>query len=281
MKIISQLETTPRRIYTGCIGYFSPDRKAEFNVAIRTALIDQETGQAEYGVGGGVVWDSLNDDEYAEALLKAQVLTEPRSDFSIFETMLWTPEEGFFLSKKHILRMADSAEYFGFSFSEDKLEKYLDSLSASFKMPQRVRITLDRSGELAAHTSEYAPQNTPFRVRLAAAPIDSSDVFLFHKTTRRQIYEDALAVPQMYNDVLLHNQNGELTEFTIGNLVVDMAGQRYTPPIECGVLPGTYRAFLLDTRQITERTIKVDELQQCRKIYLINSVRKWVEVEFA
>ncbi len=105
MLIISELETTPRKIYTGSIGYIAPQRKAKFNVAIRTALIDRETQTAEYGVGGGIVWDSESGDEYAEALLKARVLTESSPQFSLLETMLWTPDEGFFLREKHIARL--------------------------------------------------------------------------------------------------------------------------------------------------------------------------------
>lgn len=80
MQIISTLETTPRRIYTGCIGFISPDH-TQFNVAIRTVLIDKEIGQAEYGVGGGIVWDSVSGDEYVECQIKARVLTTNRPDF--------------------------------------------------------------------------------------------------------------------------------------------------------------------------------------------------------
>jgi para-aminobenzoate synthetase/4-amino-4-deoxychorismate lyase len=116
MKIIAELETTPRRIYTGSIGYIAPNRKAKFNVAIRTARIDREAQRAEYGVGGGLVWDSTSADEYAEALLKARVLTDLQPEFSLLETILWTPEEGFFLLEKHIARMQDSANYFGIQF---------------------------------------------------------------------------------------------------------------------------------------------------------------------
>ncbi|NTW12279.1 MAG: aminodeoxychorismate synthase component I, partial [Anaerolineales bacterium] len=120
MKIIAELETTPRKIYTGSIGYIAPSRKATFNVAIRTALVDRETQTAGYGVGGGIVWDSTSTDEYAEALLKAHVLTGSTPQFSLLETMLWTPDEGFFLCEKHIARVLDSAEYFSFPISDDQ-----------------------------------------------------------------------------------------------------------------------------------------------------------------
>ena len=90
-------------------------------MAIRTALIDRENKTAEYGVGGGIVWDSTSTDEYNEALLKAHVLMEHPLEFSLIETMLWTPEDGYFLREKHIERMRDSADYFDFPFSKEKL----------------------------------------------------------------------------------------------------------------------------------------------------------------
>ena len=81
MKIIADLETTPRGVYTGAIGYLTPDRSAQFNVAIRTVTIDREAGQAEYGVGGGIVWDSDAADEYRECEIKTRVLTSQPIEF--------------------------------------------------------------------------------------------------------------------------------------------------------------------------------------------------------
>jgi para-aminobenzoate synthetase/4-amino-4-deoxychorismate lyase len=77
---------------------------------------------------------------------------------------------------------------------------------------------------------------------------------------------------------LLFNEHGELTEFTIGNLVVEINGHLFTPPLSCGLLAGTFRAHLMETGQITERTIHVEELKDCSKIFLVNSLRKWLRV---
>ena len=81
-----------------------------------------------------------------------------------------------------------------------------------------------------------------------------------------------------YDDALLYNERNELTEFTIGNLVIEMAGKLYTPPVSCGLLAGTFRAHLLETGQVEQRIIRVEELADCSKIFLVNSVRKWQEV---
>ncbi|MFN8386232.1 MAG: aminodeoxychorismate synthase component I [Anaerolineales bacterium] len=312
MRIISELETTPRKMYTGSIGYIAPQRKAKFNVAIRTALIDRETHTAEYGVGGGIVWDSESGDEYEEALLKARVLTESPPQFSLLETMLWTPDEGFFLRDKHIARLLDSAEYFNFPISprwsssparaertlsegeveveasrdvsrpplpKETLETYLNEISSQFTSPQRVRLLIDKFGEIQIENAPFESVVKTLRVHLANKPINSNDAFLFHKTTHRAVYENAKKDFPDYDDVLLFNERDELTEFTIGNLVVKMDGNLYTPPISCGLLSGTFRAHLLETGQVAERVIRVDEIKKCAKIFLVNSVRKWQRVE--
>jgi para-aminobenzoate synthetase / 4-amino-4-deoxychorismate lyase len=303
MRIISELETTPRKIYTGSIGYIAPNRKATFNVAIRTALIDRETQTAEYGVGGGIVWDSTSTDEYAEALLKARVLTESPPKFSLLDTMLWTPEEGFFLREKHLARLLDSAEYFDIPISRDQrwlssparssqgvskppipkeiIETYLDEISSQFTSPQRVRLFLDKNGNFNYEAKSFQPTDNdlPMKVRLAKEPVSSGNVFLFHKTTHREIYDTARKDLPGCDDVLLYNEHGELTEFTIGNLVVEMDGRLYTPPVSCGLLAGTFRAFLLESGQVEEKVLRLDELENCTRIFLINSVRKMQLVE--
>jgi para-aminobenzoate synthetase/4-amino-4-deoxychorismate lyase len=281
MRIIQELEATPRRIYTGSIGYISPLRKALFNVAIRTALIDREFQQAEYGVGGGIVWDSTGADEYAEALLKARVLTEQPPEFSLLETMLWTPEAGFYLLDRHLARMLDSADYFDISTSKEKLEEYLGQMSAKFTSAQRVRLLLEKSGALKSEAVPFqaAQVDQTLNICLSKEPVDSSNVFLLHKTTQRDIYDSARKDSPDCDDVLLYNELGELTEFTIGNLVVELQGKLFTPPTSCGVLPGTFRAHLMETGQVLERVISVEQLKDYTEIFRVNSIRRWQRVQ--
>ena len=80
-------------------------------------------------------------------------------------------------------------------------------------------------------------------------------------------------------DVLLWNDQNEITEFTIGNAVVELEGKLYTPPVHCGLLAGTFREKLLKEGVVEERIIYVDELKTCSNIYLINSVRQWIPVK--
>ena len=302
MRIISELETTPRNIYTGSIGYMAPDRKATFNVAIRTVWIDRQAQKAEYGLGGGIVWDSTDRDEYEEALLKARVLTEVLPEFSLLETMLWTPTTGFFLREKHVARLLDSANYFDFPIlspwsstpagpsrdvsravlPKEIIESYLDEISSKFTSLQRVRLLLDKNGNLTSETKSFdsSEENRPWTVCLAKKSINSNDVFLFHKTTYRDVYEAARKDFPEYDDILLYNERRELTEFTLGNIVVEMEGKLYTPPVSCGLLAGTFRAYLVERDQVQERVIRAEELKDCSNVFLVNSVRQWQEVHF-
>ncbi len=280
MNIIAQLENSPRGVYTGCIGYLSPGRKAQFNVAIRTVSIDAATGQAQYGVGGGIVWDSTAADEYDEALLKARVITRKHPPFDLLETLRWTRDEGFFLRERHLSRLRDSALYFGFPYDEAPILRLLDELVASFSgTPHRVRLLLHPDGAINPQATPLPP--TPprlWRAQLAAQPVHSSDVFLYHKTTQRDVYEQARATHPETDETLLFNERGELTEFTIGNLVAEIDGQFFTPPVTCGLLPGTLRAELLEKGQIDERILQPADLSRASRLFLINSVRGWQEI---
>ncbi len=280
MRIIKELETTPRRIYTGCIGYFTPERRAQFNVAIRTVLVDRAEERGEYDVGGGIVWDSDSGAEYGECQTKARVLTERRPEFSLLETLLWTPGEGYFLLAHHLRRLFASALYFDFPADLNAIDMELCAAARSFPpRPHRVRLLVDRHGSVTVQPfvlAETAPA-APARIKLAVEPVDSSNPFLYHKTTHRQVYERARADCPHCDDVLLCNERGEITETCIANVVVELEGSLFTPPVSSGLLAGTFRDWLLAQGKIKERVITVDEVKQSQKIYLINSIRKWRE----
>ncbi len=287
MEIIRELESTPRKIYTGAIGIISPNRKAQLAVAIRTVLIDKRNGTAEYGTGGGVTWGSTAEGEYEECFVKARVLTDVRPSFELFETMLFARDEGFFLLDEHMERLKQSAAYFDLPLQENELMRMIARLKQDLpRLKDDLRVRLDLHNDGAATFALRglrrglggglgAASDEPVQVKFAASPVDSSNVFLYHKTTFRKVYDDALASVTDCDDVILWNERGESTEATIANIVVERDGEFVTPPVECGLLAGTFRNSLLKEGKVKERVIMKNELQRASKLFLINSVRKW------
>jgi para-aminobenzoate synthetase/4-amino-4-deoxychorismate lyase len=281
MEIIKELEPQARGIYTGSIGYIAPGNQASFNVAIRTVVIDRLNNKATYGVGGGIVWDSEADQEYQEAFLKAQVLVRRQPSFELLETIRWSEEKGYFLLDLHLQRLAQSAEYFNFPVNITNTRELLDDLVSDFSGPTRVRLLVDKYGGtyLESFPLQTAGQGRPLRVALAAEPVSADNIWLFHKTTFRKVYEEARASRPEAEEVILWNEAGEVTEGTISNIVLDLDGRLVTPPVTCGLLNGTFRQHLLQQGQIHEERISLGDLHRCRKVYLINSVRLWQEAE--
>jgi para-aminobenzoate synthetase / 4-amino-4-deoxychorismate lyase len=279
-QIIAELEPIPRGIYTGCIGYMSPGRIAQFNVAIRTAVVDRLANTAEYGAGGGIVWDSEGDDEYTEALLKTRVLEAKQPEFSLLETILWNPEDSFFILDDHIQRLKDSAAYFSCPIDVRRIYALLQERMVEFSgKRQKIRLLLSANGSVHIENIPLDPDGTkrPVRLRLSRKAVDPSDIFLYHKTTNRTTYESALREFPDFDDVLLTNNRGEVTESCTSNVVVELDGKLLTPSVDSGLLPGVFRASLIKEGRISECTIKIADLDYCTRIYLINSVRKWRE----
>jgi para-aminobenzoate synthetase/4-amino-4-deoxychorismate lyase len=277
MQIITATETRPRRIYTGTFGWLAPGRQAHFNVAIRTVLIDQLHKCATYGVGAGITWDSDSADEYRECLDKAAVLSRPGVDFALIETLRWTPNKGYFLLPEHMARLQASAEYFDIACCGEHVNNYLQALTGNFPAtPQRVRFLLHNDGRMDSTFATIDPAlSTPLKICLARQPVDSRNAWLYHKTTQRRMYEIRLAEAEEVDEVVLWNERGEVTECCTANLVVCISGKLVTPPVNCGLLAGTYRDFLLKRGILTEQILTPDDLLNTSRIFLINAVRKW------
>ncbi len=274
MRQIAALEDSPRGVYCGAIGWAGPGDRATFSVAIRTAVFHRETGDLEYGVGGGITWDSTPDDEYQEALAKAAVLTARRPAFELLETLRL--EEGrYTLLERHLARLDESARYFDVPLCPTRVRDALAAFAATRASGVwRARLLVSLEGAVRVESAEFsAPPALPARVALARAPVRSDDPFLFHKTTHRAVYDTRRADRPDAFDVLLWNEAGELTEFTTGNLVVEIDGEAWTPPRACGLLAGCLRAELLERGEIRERVLTVADLARATRLWYVNSVR--------
>ncbi len=279
MGLIRDLEPTPRGIYCGTIGTLDPGRQARFNVAIRTVWLDRATGRGEYGVGGGIVWDSTAEAELAECQQKALVLNHALPAFHLLETMLYEPARGFLLLERHLARLGRSAAHFGFACDLPRLRAALEPPPDAG--PSRVRLTVGEDGTPLVEWLPFdpAPPVRPWRLAWTRQPVDSREPLLYHKTTARSLYDAARAEHPEANDVLLVNERGEVTESGLANLVVLLDGQLLTPPVTCGLLPGVYREWALAHGLIREQTLTPAEVKRAERLFLINSVRRFVEAE--
>jgi para-aminobenzoate synthetase / 4-amino-4-deoxychorismate lyase len=277
MDIIRELEPFPRGIYTGTIGFIRPGGDCVFNVAIRTVVLDSITGVATFGVGGGITIDSTAEREYDECLLKSSFLTTPIPHFRLLETILVENTE-FFLLNRHLARLEASAGYFDFHFPEKQILTELESALARCGSERwKIRLLLSKVGEVEIEAIQLRGASPePLRVALAAQPVDSSNKFLFHKTTNRLVHDRAMEQRPECDDVILWNEREEITESSVANVVLSVDGELFTPPQDSGLLAGTFREELLAEGKIRERIISVEDLRQASSFFLINSVRKWI-----
>jgi para-aminobenzoate synthetase/4-amino-4-deoxychorismate lyase len=292
MQLLATIEEQPRGVYTGAIGFFSREQTV-FSVAIRTLELDG--GDGKMGVGSGIVIDSDGAGEFRECLLKAEFLTRSAQSlpqcFSLVETMLW--KDGFPLIELHLDRFEDSAHYFAFRCDraaiKASLKEYATGFFAAHGTPSRkVRLLLHSDGTFHIIDELLPDSPTPARVRIAAQRIhssidpridpriDPSNAMYFHKTTHRPVYAEALkAATQLgYDDVIFMNLRGEVTEGAIHNIFVEKNGRLFTPPIECGLLPGVYRRHMLETHpNLVERILHLEDVLQADAVYITNAVR--------
>ncbi len=206
------------------------------------------------------------------------------ADASLLESLLWRPEDGYFLLPEHLARMQRGAAHFGVPLDLTATDEALRGCAASLVAAGaagawKVRLLVDATGA-ASTTHEPAKSNLPVRAALAASPVDGDDALLRHKTTARAVYDTALASVRhlAVQDVLLWNERRELTETTSANLVLHLGGVLVTPHVDSGLLAGTFREALLRQGAIREAVVPLADLAQATDIWLVNSVRRWCRV---
>ncbi|MCD7059727.1 aminodeoxychorismate synthase component I [Pelagibacterium xiamenense] len=279
MEVIDAVETEPRGLYTGSIGWFAPDGDFCLNVAIRTAVIGPD-GAGEIGIGGGIVADSQCENEYAEALLKMQFLSDKAEPVCLIETMLWTRDEGIYLLGRHLDRLSTSARYFAIPFDEAILRARIEEWARAAPGDRyRVRLTLHETDGLDLAATELpSPPDAPAPFRFAIAPerLHSENLWQAHKTTNRAFYDTPRQIAHAargVDEVVFLNERGEIAEGSITTVFVESGSTLLTPPLSVGILPGTLRAELLATGRAKEAVLTLDDLECATAIYLGNSVR--------
>ena len=279
MEIIRKLEGHPRGVYCGAIGHVSPGREAAFSVAIRTAVVDAATGEAELGIGSGITWDSDAGGELSECLDKGAFLTRDSREFSLIES-LRLDQQVYLLLERHLRRLAGSAAYFRFSLDADALRDRLQKLAHGLSGVHKVRVLLASDGDITLESqpiSEADIAAPPAEITISQHRFNSSDPFLYHKTTRRALYDDQLETHPGCYDVIYLNERDEITEGSFNTIVISLKGELLTPALDGGLLPGVLRAELLEVGAVCEAVLRLDDLQAADSIWLVNSVRGWRE----
>jgi len=283
MEIIRDLEQEPRGVYCGAIGYLSPGREAVFSVAIRTVVLDMAAQTGELGLGSGITWDSEAGAEYRECLTKGDFLQREPPGLGLIETVR-CDSDGFLLLERHLRRLATSAAYFGFRHDSGSLRIRLAELRKKLRGVHKVRILLAAEGEPALEAEPLAQppsSDSPGMIAVAHMRVDSSDPFLFHKTTRRERYDEERRRYPDCVDVVFLNERGEVTEGSYNNIVISRHGELLTPALSCGLLPGVLREELIEAGGIREAVLTPADLQDADTLWLINSVRGWRECKLA
>lgn len=284
MELIRDYETEPRGVYCGAIGHIAPTGEALFNVVIRTPVIFRD-GQGEMGIGSGVVYDSVGAKEYAECLLKMKFLTDPPKAFELIETLLYKPGEGYWLLDGHMKRLAASAAYFGYAYDEEDVRSALGRAVRGREGERlRVRLLLAEDGTVSVTATEQPAQapDAVMRVAVSNTRLDSTNAFLFHKTTRRELYDlewQHYAETLAADEVVYLNERGEVAEGSRTNVFIERGGKLLTPPLASGLLPGVFRASLIESGKAEEAVLSLSDLADADVIYVGNSVRGLVKAE--
>ncbi len=296
MQIIDELEKDRRGVYTGAIGYFGPDGVAAFSVPIRTVRLNGKSG--EMGIGAGITHDSVSEEEWDESLLKGEFLTHSKPDFQLFETILYTPGDGYYLLREHLERLQKGARYFKFFCDTERIRRRLLLEKEKFPArPHRVRVELRKDGGISVDSSPCdagkcfeLPANAlnsksvlPKRkIAFSNEKVATENPWCFHKTTMRKLYNEEYLRAQESGlfDVVFCNTRGEVTEGCITNVVICVEGVYKTPPVDCGLLPGVMRQHLLNNSvvPVVEERITVADVENAEVVYLCNSVRGVVPV---
>jgi para-aminobenzoate synthetase/4-amino-4-deoxychorismate lyase len=198
-------------------------------------------------------------------------------EFSLLETMRLNDGQ-IARFERHLARLASSARHFGYAHDDAQTRAAVAATQRAHRHGQwRVRLLVARDGTPTIECTPYTADPRPWRVTFATTAVDSGDPFLANKTTNRAVYDTARLARPDVDDVILSNERGEITEATLANLVVEIVGVRYTPPLACGLLGGTFRSELLASGQIRERILSRADVERASRLWLINSVREWID----
>ena len=274
MEIIQKTEEAPRGVYCGTIGILLPKGKRIFNVAIRTVQI--QGNRAIYGVGGGITWDSKWEGEYQETKQKSAVLYRQEPRFELLTTGRIHKGELTFL-EQHLTRLREASRYFAYPYNEPKLLNELQEQLAHVdpSLDYRCRIALQKNGTIQLTITELTDLPASYlQAQLTEQKLDLATPFTYFKTSQRN------HLATNHREQIFYLPDGSLLETTIGNLILEIEGKLYTPPAHLPLLDGIYRCHLLETQQVEEKLLTLNDLKNADRIYACNALRGLYELDF-
>jgi len=296
LEVIDELETAPREVYTGAIGYRSPVAGLELNVAIRT--FEFAAGRVWVGAGGGIVADSDPEAEYTECLHKAGPLiaaigsridtgaqspqppATPRHSAGVFTSLLVTAGQTAGLDA-HLARLQASTQRLYGKDLPDSLQAELEACLAS-RPTGRLRITVRPVGGPLQARVEAVPL-TPAPQALTLRPVTVPGGFGAHKWQDRRLLADLAreaagdATQRPDGQVLLTDLDGHLLETDRANVFAVIDGVLRTPPADSRILPGTTRQAILDAARDDGFAHSTDplplaDLEAASEVFVTNAV---------
>ncbi len=287
MQLIAGLESTPRGLYCGAIGWLDAPigtaRCGDFclSVAIRTLTLGpphHALRPARLGVGAGIVLDSRAADEFDECRLKAHFLTRTDPGFELFETLLATPGGGLQRLDQHLARMASSARVLGFRFDAEAARAALPACVLAPGVASRLRLALAHDGTLQVTHAPLSPlPDGLVSLLVADQRLPDHNPLSAHKTTLRQHYDDGVRAAEHAGafDSLFFTEDGRLVEGGRSSVFVQLGGRWFTPPLSDGALPGVMRAVVLEdpSWNAVERSLRLDELRDAEALMVCNALR--------
>ncbi|MBF0182920.1 MAG: bifunctional anthranilate synthase component I family protein/class IV aminotransferase [Magnetococcales bacterium] len=283
MQIIEQLEQQARGIYTGSLFLLQPGGDLTCNVAIRT--ITWQQGQpGRLGLGGGIVADSQAGREWQELAEKSHFLHHLPPPLQLIETLLLQADGTLPGLQAHWRRLQQSARVLGFVCDLAQIEQSLSQQVALWQQEGKeewiVRLRLSPDGQFSWQRRPRPLPPRQLAVRLSPRTVDRLDHLLPHKTNRRQLFEQALALAKAGGEAegLLCNQLGHVTEGSVRAIAV-RRGQRWqVPPLRDGLLASLWRQTMIEELQAEEGSLTVADLLQADEVRMGNSVQGSAQV---
>ncbi|TGL87414.1 bifunctional aminodeoxychorismate synthase component I/aminotransferase [Leptospira congkakensis] len=288
-ELLREIEKNDRGLYTGALFVSEMlDGKPwiRSSVTIRTIYLKKEGNRwiGNYGVGSGITVLSDVDAEYEECLSKLKFITNPNlPPFEILETIR-LHQGRYFLKNLHLERMEQTANRFGYPFSKQNAETTLKVMANQTNGNFRIRFLLNERGEFNIESFVFTKPKTRPTIRLGFAnkPVDSKNLFLYHKTTNRNFYNEMMeeCKKKSWDDCILFDIHDQILETNIRNLFVRKGKIWFTPRLETGGLPGVFREALVRKRWVKETILFKSDLETADEILVGNSLRGFERVEF-